>query len=103
MKLRSRIWSGDNNSRCSFDASQSRGCETGSNPLRLDAVALANRELPALTVPAGFSETGLPIGIDLFGWPLQERVLFQIARAYKAGHDWSRRMPEFRQPKVTAR
>jgi aspartyl-tRNA(Asn)/glutamyl-tRNA(Gln) amidotransferase subunit A len=59
--------------------------------------------MPALSVPAGFSETGLPIGIDLFGRPLQEQVLFQIARAYEAEHDWTRRVPEFRQPKVAAR
>jgi len=59
--------------------------------------------IPALSVPAGFSETGLPIGIDLFGRPFQERLLFQIAHAYEAQHDWSRRVPEFRQPKVPAR
>jgi aspartyl-tRNA(Asn)/glutamyl-tRNA(Gln) amidotransferase subunit A len=57
--------------------------------------------IPALSVPAGFSATGLPIGIDLFGRPLQERTLFQIGRAYEVAHDWHQRVPEFLQPKIT--
>lgn len=59
--------------------------------------------IPALSVPAGFSASGLPIGIAFFGRPLQERTLFQIARAYEVEHDWFKRVPEFQRPKVTAR
>ncbi len=59
--------------------------------------------IPALSIPAGFSGAGLPIGIDLFGRPLQERTLFQIARSYERAHEWASHVPEFRQPQVTAR
>ena len=38
--------------------------------------------LPALTVPAGFTSTDLPVGIDLLG-PFTEELLFQIGYAYE--------------------
>ena len=49
--------------------------------------------IPALSVPAGFSSEGLPIGMALFGRPLQEATLFRIARAYERAHEWHRRVP----------
>lgn len=56
--------------------------------------------IPALSVPGGFSSSGLPIGISFLGRPLQEQVLFRMARAYEIEHDWHRRVPEFRQQQV---
>jgi aspartyl-tRNA(Asn)/glutamyl-tRNA(Gln) amidotransferase subunit A len=49
--------------------------------------------IPAMSIPAGFSAEGLPIGVALFGRPLQEAMLFRIARAYESQHDWHRRVP----------
>lgn len=49
--------------------------------------------IPAVSIPAGFSAEGLPIGIALFGRPLQEAMLFRIARAYESQHDWHRQVP----------
>jgi aspartyl-tRNA(Asn)/glutamyl-tRNA(Gln) amidotransferase subunit A len=49
--------------------------------------------IPAISIPAGFSAEGLPIGVALFGRPLQEATLFRIARAYESQHDWHRRVP----------
>jgi aspartyl-tRNA(Asn)/glutamyl-tRNA(Gln) amidotransferase subunit A len=49
--------------------------------------------VPALSVPAGFSSGGLPIGVAIFGRPLEEATLFRIARAYEVKHDWYRRAP----------
>jgi len=53
--------------------------------------------VPALSIPAGFSSTGLPIGIAFFGRPLEEATLFRIARTYEAEHDWHRRVPDLGQ------
>jgi aspartyl-tRNA(Asn)/glutamyl-tRNA(Gln) amidotransferase subunit A len=53
--------------------------------------------VPALSIPAGFSSTGLPIGIAFFGRPLEEAMLFRIARTYEAEHDWHRRVPDLGQ------
>jgi aspartyl-tRNA(Asn)/glutamyl-tRNA(Gln) amidotransferase subunit A len=49
--------------------------------------------VPALSVPAGFTWDELPIGIAFWGRPLQEALLFRIARAYEAQHPWHRRVP----------
>jgi amidase len=38
---------------------------------------------PALTVPAGFTSEGLPIGLSLFGRPFSEGILLQMAYAYE--------------------
>jgi aspartyl-tRNA(Asn)/glutamyl-tRNA(Gln) amidotransferase subunit A len=40
--------------------------------------------LPALTVPCGFTATGLPIGLQLIGRPFDEALLLQVAHAYEA-------------------
>ena len=40
--------------------------------------------LPAMSVPCGFTEAGLPIGLQLIGRPFEEEVLFQIAHGYEA-------------------
>ena len=38
---------------------------------------------PAITVPCGFSELGLPIGLQFIGRPWEEGNLFRIANAYE--------------------
>jgi aspartyl-tRNA(Asn)/glutamyl-tRNA(Gln) amidotransferase subunit A len=40
--------------------------------------------LPAITVPCGFTTTGLPIGLQFIGKPFEETVLLQIAQTYEA-------------------
>jgi aspartyl-tRNA(Asn)/glutamyl-tRNA(Gln) amidotransferase subunit A len=48
---------------------------------------------PALTVPCGFSSSGLPIGFQLLGRPFAEGTLFRLARAYEANHDHAAVIP----------
>jgi len=40
--------------------------------------------LPAISVPCGFTKSGLPIGMQLIGRPFEEALLLQIAQAYEA-------------------
>ena len=40
--------------------------------------------LPAITVPCGFSQSGLPIGLQLMGRPFDEQTLFRVAHTYEA-------------------
>ena len=48
--------------------------------------------LPAVSVPCGFTEGGLPIGLQLIGRPFAEGALLGIARAYERAAGW-RAMP----------
>ncbi|RKH89017.1 Asp-tRNA(Asn)/Glu-tRNA(Gln) amidotransferase subunit GatA [Corallococcus sp. AB045] len=47
--------------------------------------------LPGLSVPCGFTQAGLPIGMQLLGRPFDEARLLRIARAFEREHDFFRR------------
>ncbi|MDO8545087.1 MAG: Asp-tRNA(Asn)/Glu-tRNA(Gln) amidotransferase subunit GatA [Opitutaceae bacterium] len=49
--------------------------------------------LPGISVPCGFTKSGLPIGVQLIGQPFQEACLLAIAHAYDRAHDWNTRHP----------
>ncbi len=49
--------------------------------------------LPGISVPCGFTSSGLPIGLQLIGQPFQEANLLAIAHAYERGHEWSQKKP----------
>ncbi len=49
--------------------------------------------LPGLSLPCGFTQSGLPIGAQLIGQPFKEADLLSIARSYEQAHDWSSRYP----------
>ena len=48
---------------------------------------------PAITVPCGFSESGLPIGLQLAGRPFDELTVLRAAHAYEQATDWHKRRP----------
>jgi len=49
--------------------------------------------LPALSVPCGFTDNGLPTSFQLVGRPFAEARLLQVAAAYEGVSDWTRRAP----------
>ena len=49
--------------------------------------------LPGLSVPAGFSKNGLPVGFQLVGRPFAEAMLLRIATAYERETNWPDRIP----------
>ncbi len=49
--------------------------------------------LPGLSLPCGFSDDGLPIGMQLIGAPWQEQRLLGIGRAYQQATDWHLKRP----------
>jgi aspartyl-tRNA(Asn)/glutamyl-tRNA(Gln) amidotransferase subunit A len=48
---------------------------------------------PALSLPCGFTRSGLPIGLQLVGRPFDEAALFRTGAAYEAATDWHTRRP----------
>ena len=50
--------------------------------------------LPAISVPSGFSQSGLPTGIQFMGRAYDENKVIAVARAYQLRTDWHLRHPE---------
>ncbi|MEA5628407.1 Asp-tRNA(Asn)/Glu-tRNA(Gln) amidotransferase subunit GatA [Nostoc sp. UHCC 0251] len=50
--------------------------------------------LPSLSLPCGFDDQGLPIGLQLIGNVLREDLLFQVAYAYEQSTSWHLRKPQ---------
>ena len=48
---------------------------------------------PALIVPCGFTESGLPAAFQLMGRPFSEATLFRLGHAYQDATDWHTRAP----------
>jgi aspartyl-tRNA(Asn)/glutamyl-tRNA(Gln) amidotransferase subunit A len=48
---------------------------------------------PALAIPAGFTQDGLPLSLQLVGHPWQEAMLYRIAQAYERATGWTERHP----------
>jgi aspartyl-tRNA(Asn)/glutamyl-tRNA(Gln) amidotransferase subunit A len=48
----------------------------------------------ALSLPAGFSAQGLPIGMQLIGAPFADATLVRIGRAFQRATDWHLRHPD---------
>jgi aspartyl-tRNA(Asn)/glutamyl-tRNA(Gln) amidotransferase subunit A len=49
--------------------------------------------VPTISLPCGFSETGLPIGLQLSGRWWEEALVLKVAHAYQQVTDWHRRRP----------
>jgi aspartyl-tRNA(Asn)/glutamyl-tRNA(Gln) amidotransferase subunit A len=49
--------------------------------------------LPAISVPCGFSSTGLPIGLTIAGPHFSESRVLALANAYEKATDWHERTP----------
>ena len=56
------------------------------------AVNLAG--LPAVSIPCGFDEKGLPIGLQIIGRPFAEERVLQVAHAYEQASPWVGRRAE---------
>jgi aspartyl-tRNA(Asn)/glutamyl-tRNA(Gln) amidotransferase subunit A len=56
--------------------------------------------MPSMSIPAGFSAQGLPLGIMLSGRPFDEATVLRCAHAYQGATDWHKRHPDLEAPAV---
>jgi aspartyl-tRNA(Asn)/glutamyl-tRNA(Gln) amidotransferase subunit A len=49
--------------------------------------------VPALSVQAGFTKAGMPVGMQLLGRPFDEATLFTLGHAFQGATDFHRRAP----------
>ena len=49
--------------------------------------------VPTLAIPGGFSQDGLPLGLQLTGRAFEEQTVFRVAYAYQETTDWHLRRP----------
>ena len=49
--------------------------------------------VPALTVPCGFSDGGLPVGLQVMGRPFDEATVLRVGAAYEAATTWHLQSP----------
>ena len=63
------------------------------NPKPGNTRALDDYGLPTITVPCGFSRTGMPIGLQISGANWREADVIALAHAYQKATDWHTRRP----------
>lgn len=54
--------------------------------------------LPAISVPCGFTTSGLPIGLQIVGAPFAETTVLALAYAYERETEWHRQHPKLNPP-----
>ena len=52
--------------------------------------------IPGMSIPCGFTASGLPIGLQLQGKPFEEAGLLQAAHAFQQATDWHNRRPKLK-------
>ena len=65
----------------------------GDASVRQFTVPISYIGFPAISIPCGFSATGLPIGLQIVANAWQERLLFRIAAAFEQATDFHKQHP----------
>ncbi|UCE63482.1 MAG: Asp-tRNA(Asn)/Glu-tRNA(Gln) amidotransferase subunit GatA [Nitrospirota bacterium] len=52
--------------------------------------------IPAISLPCGYSQLGLPIGLQIMGRPFEEDKVLRAASAYEQATDWRKKRPVIR-------
>ena len=66
---------------------------SGGEPALRNTFAFNIYGIPTISVPCGFSRSGLPIGIQISGPRLGEMAVLALAHAYEQATEWHKRQP----------
>ena len=50
--------------------------------------------LPTISIPCGFTTSGLPIGLQMAGAPFADSTVLALARAYEQATEWHKSRPK---------
>lgn len=50
--------------------------------------------VPGMSLPCGFSEDGLPIGLQILGKPFKEEEVLAVGQAFESAHDFKHKHPQ---------
>ena len=56
-------------------------------------LALSLAGLPGISLPCGFDQSGLPIGLQIMGGAFDEATVLRVAHAYEGAVGWHRQRP----------
>ena len=48
---------------------------------------------PAISIPTGYSSSGMPLSMQIVGKPFQEAMIYRVAHAYERATEWTKRRP----------
>ena len=77
-----------------------RPAESLAESKNFDPIGLQNTSpfdifgLPTISIPCGFTNSGLPIGLQLSGGPFAESTVLALAHAYERETEWHKRRPK---------
>ncbi len=72
-----------------------RGKEVDASSLTLKCTSIASDTgLPSISVPCGFAEGSLPIGLHIMGRRLEESLVLRMAHTYEQATEWHLRHPD---------
>jgi aspartyl-tRNA(Asn)/glutamyl-tRNA(Gln) amidotransferase subunit A len=61
---------------------------------RISTYPFSMANTPALSVPCGYTQDGLPMAMQIAAKPFDESMVFRVGHAYERATDWHRRHPD---------
>ena len=61
---------------------------------RISSYPFSMANVPAMAVPAGYSQAGLPLSLQIAAKPFDEAMVFRVGHAFERATVWHQRHPD---------